>query len=189
MKADRCQSCRIRDVDVVDSQDNPDYPYRVCRACHQRLLGLCLRPLEYFNLKSRHGEGAHLHDDYYDEFGNADQPKYPVFDDPRLTFPKLEAASSVAVLIDHAIVACMLSDEIASRLRAVDPEVVLNEIDQRIRENPGLGYRLYEIVAKVLGTYAANWVRKQVFQYSSSLDEEIEQLNIYADMLARGERP
>jgi hypothetical protein len=144
-----------------------------------------LRPQEYFNLKSKHGEGGHLHDDFYDEFGNADQPKYPVFDDPRLTFPKLEATSSVDVLINHAIVAFLLSGEIASRLMAEDPAVVLGEIDRRIRENPGLGYRLYEIVARVLGPYAANWVREQVFQYSNSLDEDIETLNLYADMLAR----
>jgi len=185
MNADRCQSCRIRDVDVVDPQDNPNYPYRLCRTCHQRLIGLCLRPLEYFNLKSKHGEGGHLHDDFYDEFGNAEQPNYPLFHDPRLTFPKLEGELSVDVLIDHTIVAFRLSDEIGSHLLAEDPAVVLGEIDRRIRENPGLGYRLYEVVGKVLGAKADGWVRQQVFRTPTNFDEELEQLNRFAEMLAR----
>jgi len=185
MSMDRCHSCRIRDVDVIDPQDNPDYPYRLCRACHQRLIGLCLRPLEYFNLVSKHGDGGHLHDDFYDELGNADQPQFPVFEDPRLAFPKLKESAAIDELIDHAIVAFSLSDELVNRLQAEDPDSVLDEINLRMSENPGLGYRLYEIVGKVLGPKAAAWVRNQIFQYSSSIDEDIEHLNIYAEMLAQ----
>lgn len=185
MNADRCQSCRIRNVDIVDPRDNPDYPYRLCRACHQRLIGLCLRPLEYFNLKSKHGEGFHLHDDFYDEFGNAEQPNYPLFHDPRLIFPKLEEPFSLDMLIDHAIVDFRLGDEIVSRLLAEDPAAVLGEIDRRIRENPGLGYRLYEIVGKVLGSKADDWVRNQVFRASTNSGEAIELLNLHAEMLAQ----
>lgn len=185
MTIDRCQSCRIRDVGIVDAQDNPEYPYRLCQPCHQRLVGLCLRPLEYFNLVSKHGDGGLLHDDFYDEFGKAEQPDFPVFEDPRLTFPKLDESASIGELIDHAIVAFSLSDELVKRLKAEDPYGVLSEIDLRINENPGLGYRLYEIVGKVLGPKAADWVRTQVFQYSTSIDEDIEQLNLYAEMLAR----
>ena len=75
MASQVCESCRIHFVEIVDDSDDPAQPYLVCRACDHRLKTLSLRPLEWFNLASVHGPNKHfLHDDFYDNWGHAEQP-------------------------------------------------------------------------------------------------------------------
>lgn len=186
MTVNKCQSCRRNEAEVVDPQDNPDTPYRVCKPCHQRMVSFSLRPLEYFNLKALHGDGGFVHDDMYDEKGNAEQPDYPVFEDHRLRFPTLEECEKdIERTIDYSIVANFLTDDVVQALAKFNEADLLIALEKRLLENAVLAYRVYEIVGTVLGSFAADWVRSQIFAYSNTVDEDIEQIGIYSQMLAK----
>jgi hypothetical protein len=184
MNTEKCQSCRLRNVDVVDPQDNPDFPYLLCRGCHERLLGRCLRPLEYFNVKALHGETYLLNEDFYDDDGTSEQPEYPVFDDHRLAFPKLrEDTNDLEHLVDHSIVSFLLKDKIIELLRNVPKDQLLGSLDRRLKDNQNNAYRIFEVVAMVLGPFASQWVRTTVVD-GFSHDEEDETISTYSKMLA-----
>lgn len=174
MSSAPCQSCRRNEVAIVDPQDNPQYPYRLCKQCHQRLTNRCLRPLEYFNLKAVHGEVYLLHYDFYDDDGTADQPFYPVFQDQRLCFPKLsDFSSNVERILDLSFVKFFLDDEILEALSSFPKPEVLASLESRLRENEIHSIRIFEIVGKVLGSFAAEWVRNVALSEFANDDEGI----------------
>ena len=57
---DLCQACKKSGAEVIERADDPDDPYRLCRPCHQRLIHHSLRPLEWYNLASWHGQWESL---------------------------------------------------------------------------------------------------------------------------------
>lgn len=174
-----CQSCRIKSVEIIESYDNENYPYRLCKDCHQRLIGRALRPLEFFNLTSKHGMTFLLHDDFYDENGEACQPEIKVKSDKQLAFPKFELIKNdLEKLIDYSIVQWWLNDNIVNELKRFDKSSVLYSLRQRINENRGLGYRIYELAAKVLGLFGGDWIREE-WKYHN-----IDNLDNYSESLA-----
>jgi hypothetical protein len=175
-----CQSCKIKSVEIIEYCDNENYPYRLCRDCHQRLIGRTLRPLEYFNLTSKHGITSLLHDDFYDENGEAYQPEIiKVKSDEQLAFPKFELIKNdLERLIDYSIVQWRLNNNIVNELKRFDKSSILYSLRQRINENRGLGYRIYELAGKVLGLYACDWIREE-WEYHN-----IDNLDNYSESLA-----
>ena len=174
-----CQSCRVESVEIIEPCDNESYPYTLCKDCHKRLLDRALRPLEFFNLTSKHGITFHLHDDFYDEDGTACQPKIEVESDMDLTYPKLELIKfDLEKLIDYSIVQWWLNDNIINELKTFDKSSVQYSLRQRINENRGLGYRIYEIASKVLGLFATDWIREEWEHHN------IDNLDIFSDCLA-----
>lgn len=176
----KCQSCKINAVDLFVSSENEDYPYQLCTACHYRLTNRALRPLEYFNLTAKHGMTYLLWDDFYNEAGEAFAAEVEVEVDRNYSFPTFEAAKQdLEVLLDYAIVMWTLEDRVVEALHAFDKMEVLESVRQRIYENRWLGYRLYDIAARVLGSVAADWIREE-WQYHT-----FENLENYAECLAR----
>ncbi|MEZ5428296.1 MAG: hypothetical protein R2747_18650 [Pyrinomonadaceae bacterium] len=175
-----CQSCQIKKVKVIEDSDNNSFPYKLCKSCRRRLLNRALRPLEFFNLKAKHGETYLLHDDFYDyETGIAGQPDIEVIDDSNLRFPKLpEIESNMERVIDFGIVQFELTEEVAQALRRFDKKELLTSLDIRIQQNRLLDYKIYSIVAQVLGNFAEDWVRKE---WPLHTDEDF---TIFAEMLA-----
>ncbi|NJK98667.1 MAG: hypothetical protein HC905_30460 [Bacteroidales bacterium] len=174
-----CQSCKIKSCEIIESCDNKNYPYRLCKTCHQRLIDRALRPLEYFNLTSKHGMTFLLHDDFYDENGDACQPKINVEFDEQLEFPKFEQIKNdLEKLIDYSIVQWWFRDNTVNELKKFDQSNVLYSLKKRIDENRGLGYRIYELAAKVLGLYAGDWIREE-WKYHN-----VDNLGNYSEALA-----
>jgi len=174
-----CQSCQQNEIEVSETCDDKEFPYKVCKPCHHRLLNKALRPLEFFNIKAKHGEAYLLHDDFYDENGIADQPYIEVIEDSSLKFPKLsEIKNDLEEVVDYAIVQYWLDDEVVQILLQFDKQLVLNSLDKRINENRNLDYKIYPIVAKVLRSFANDWVRKK-WKSHTEID-----FTLYAEMLA-----
>jgi len=174
-----CQSCQKNEVEVIETCDNEEFPYKVCKPCHHRLLNKALRPLEFFNIKAKHGESYLLHDDFYDENGIADQPYIEVIENSSLSFPKLsEIKNDLEKVVDYAIMQYWLDDEVVQILLKFDKQLVLNSLDKRINENRNLDYKIYPIIAKVLRGFADDWVRKK-WELHTEID-----FTLYAEMLA-----
>jgi len=104
-----CQSCQQNEIEVSETCDDKEFAYKVCKPCHHRLLNKALRPLEFFNIKAKHGEAYLLHDEFYDENGIADQPYIEVIEDSSLKFPKLSEIKAEIVR--------MLSDDFLGTTR------------------------------------------------------------------------
>lgn len=86
-----CEACRVRPAEFVDDTDDQAQPYRVCFACDGRLQSLSLRPLEWFNPASLHGNDKFLlHDNFYYPHSTAQQPKEKVVSPKLFPFPKIE---------------------------------------------------------------------------------------------------
>ena len=175
-----CHSCHINEIEVIEDCDDEGFPYKLCKSCHYRLLNKALRPLEFFNLKAKHGDTYLLHDDFYDgETGIADQPYVEVIKDSNLRFPQLsEIKTEPEKAIDYAIVQFWLTEEVVQILGKFDKQNLLNSLDERIKQNRNLDYKIYTIVAKVLGSFAENWVRKEWQLHTE------DNFIIYAEMIA-----
>lgn len=89
---------------IVERCDDEDSPYRLCAACHDRLMARALRPIEWYNLAKRHSWSRHLlHDDFYDEDGTATQPVQDVVDAASRPAPRLlEVAGDAETLLDYS---------------------------------------------------------------------------------------
>jgi len=61
----KCESCKIKEYEVKEPSGEGQNPYFLCKECQFRLLNRALRPLEFFNLASIHGDTPLLHDDFY----------------------------------------------------------------------------------------------------------------------------
>lgn len=176
----KCQSCNIKSVEIIEPCDNENYPYRLCKDCHRRLINRALRPLEFFNLTSKHGMTYLLHDDFYEDNGEACQPEIKVKKDKLLTFPDFDLIrNDLEKLIDYSIVVWWLTDEIVDAFKHFEKTKILDSFKLRINENRGLGYRLYELAAKVLELAASDWIRKE-WEYHN-----LDNLVNYSECLAK----
>ncbi len=177
---EKCQSCKIKPVEIIEPCDNENYPYKLCNECHQRLINRALRPLEYFNLTARQGRTYLLHNDFYGEKGETWQAGIKIKEENSLVFPKLDAVNNdLEWLIDYAIVMWRVSKEVVEEFQKFNPVEILDSFKQRIEENRGLGYRIYELAAKVSGPVAADWIRSE-WKYRT-----LDNLQNYSDCLAR----
>lgn len=161
-----CEACRIRPIAFAERINESVIPYRLCHACHHRLLHLSLRPLEYFNLVAIHGFEYELHDDFYDDYGAACTPEEPVAEEPSLAFPTLSTLSSDASrLVDYALVKWWYPPAVTPYLQVFEPLIVLRILDEKLALNPFLLPRCLEVAAHALGPIAYAWVGYQLSVY------------------------
>lgn len=180
MKADRCESCEINQVEIKeDIEAGP--PYQLCKGCHHRLVNFGLRPLEYFNLTAKHGHSYLLHDDFYDgKTGEACASKIDVMNPENFPFPSLdEIKDNLERLIDFAIVQYFAEDVTFFYIQQHDKSKVLETIDQRLVKNKAIAYKLLEIAARGLGQFAEKWVRQRWNERGK------EDVSIFAEALAK----
>ncbi len=176
METDFCQACRrLPSVRLIES-DEPLTPYRVCEGCGTRLEMLALRPLEWFNLAALHGcEQFHLHDDFYDQEGIAQQPEIPVEVADLFPAPTLaEVQIDLARLLDYARTRWWIPDEVFDALRRHQQEDVLQALQTRasqLNNHHNLSFQgfAYEICANVLGTTAQHWIRDEWNSYTEQI--------------------
>ncbi len=167
----QCEACRIAPVAVSNTDDDSYQPYQICDDCNVRLVGLALRPLEWFNLASTHGPNKHLlHDDFYDDDGTAFQAEIPVDDASSFPAPSLpEVAGKLPRLIDMATTQWFLADNVVNAINEYEPNVVLDSIVSRT-ENSKNGWvesTCLQVCARCIGQAAAEWVESR---YGKSSD-------------------
>lgn len=156
-----CESCRIKSVEVLEQPDDGLQPYRLCTPCHHRLINYALRPLEFFHLAAIHGLSYFLHDDMYDyHTGEAEQPEIDVEEPEKFPFPHLQAIQTdLEKVVDYACVQYFAREEVVELLKGFEKQAVLDYLRFKVEYNRAINYKAYEIAAKVLGPYAADWIR------------------------------
>jgi len=161
----QCEACRIAQVAVTNPDDDPTQPYQLCAECNTRLVGLALRPVEWFNLASTHGPSKHLlHDDFYDDDGTAHQPEVPVDDARSFPAPKLdEISSDLERLLDMATTQWFLADDVVDAFNQLDAETVLNSLVSRTdhSRNAWVESTCLQVCARSLGPTGSHWVRSR----------------------------
>ena len=168
-----CEACKSHDIQVVATEDNPDQPYKLCRQCHARLLSYSLRPIEWYNLAVIHSPNTFLlHDDFYDDDGEATQPEDDVDVTEKDQAPELhDVQHDMEALIGFAITRWFLEADIIEALKKHDPQLLVQSIKSRFygTKNRDVKSRMLEIAADVSGAYAADWVRELWVEYSEEL--------------------
>jgi hypothetical protein len=159
-----CEACKINEINVVETSDDPDQPYKLCNQCHERLLKYSLRPIEWYNLAVVHSPNKFLlHDDFYEEDGEACQPEEDVLVTKKDKAPTLRAVrNDLESLLDFSITRWFLENNIINALKKHDTQKTLISVKSRFygTENYEVKSRMLEIVADVLGTSASGWVRE-----------------------------
>ena len=159
----KCESCQIKNIEIEESSAGGNGPYRLCRACHERMLNYALRPLEFFNLAAIHGPVFYLHDDFYDDrTGVALQPKTKVVHAVSFPFPDLaDIKGDVHKLVDYACVPYSMPAEVIDLLKVHDKEAILRYIQDKASYNGAIRGRAYQIAGKVLQSTARQWISKE----------------------------
>lgn len=159
----KCESCNIKEIEVEEHIDEGQNPYRLCLACHKRLLNKALRPLEFFNLTSIHGHSYYLHDDFYDyDTGEATQPDIEVIDAENYPFPDFEQIKNeLNRLIDFSFVQCFTDNIVINELQKFDKLKVLKRLKDKVSYNRAINYKAYEIAGKVVGKPAEEWIKSE----------------------------
>jgi hypothetical protein len=164
MITDLCEACKGNEINVIETSDDPNQPYKLCNQCHERLLKYSLRPIEWYNLAVVHSPNKFLlHDDFYEEDGEACQPEEDVFVTKKDKAPTLRAVrNDLESLLDFSITRWFLENDVISALKKHDTQKTLSSVKSRFygTENYEVKSRMLEIVADVLGTSASEWVRE-----------------------------
>ena len=164
MVTDLCEACKRNEINVVETSDDPNQPYKLCNQCHERLLKYSLRPIEWYNLAAVHSPNKFLlHDDFYEEDGEACQPEEDVFVTKKDKVPTLRAVrNDLESLLDFSITRWFLENDVISALKKHDTQKTLSSVKSRFygTENYEVKSRMLEIAADVLGTSASGWVRE-----------------------------
>lgn len=158
-----CEACRIRAIDVIETTDDPVQPYRLCASCHERLMTYALRPIEWYNLASMHGSfKPMLHDDLYDEDGMACQSELDVLVTKQDEAPTLEdVRHDVEALLSFTVSRWDIEDDVTDALKRHHTSLLFDAVKTRYVATPNIDVkaRLLEVVADVIATPAADWVR------------------------------
>jgi len=156
-----CEACEAAPVEVIEDCDH-GAPYRVCEACHARLVALALRPVEWFNLAKRHGPWQFLlHDDFYDEDGTAYQAEQPVLDPELYPAPALDdVKSDPNALLDFTITRWFFRPDVAAAWQALSPTDVLHTIVQRysLTDDIDIQSAMLDVAACSLGESGKDFV-------------------------------
>lgn len=159
-----CEACRHAAIAVIVDDDDPAHPYRLCASCAERLRQRALRPLEWFNLAAVHGWATFLlHDDFYDQDGEATQPDIACYANDGLLAPTLaEASASLPRTVDFYVTRWWPGEPEFAALRSFAPRDLLDEIVRRAgRSSDRVLDAMFGIAANALGPVAADWVRAQ----------------------------
>jgi hypothetical protein len=164
MITDLCEACKRNEINVVETSDDPNQPYKLCNVCHERLLKYSLRPIEWYNLAVVHSPNKFLlHDDFYEEDGEAYQPEEDVVVTKKDKAPTLrKVRNDLEPLLDFSITRWFLEGEVINALKKHDKLTTLSSVKSRFygTENYEVKSRMLEIVADVLDTSASGWVRE-----------------------------
>ena len=177
----KCESCNINDFEVEQLANEGQTPYRLCSPCLDRLINKALRPLEFFNLTAIHGQSFYLHDDFYDyETGEATQPDIEVLQPDKFPFPAFEQIkNNLDQLVDFAFVQYFTEDYVIKQLKQFDKNETLKTIDKKVKYNRAINYKAYEVVGKVIGKEAKNWLQKEW------LNRQENELLIFAEAISK----
>lgn len=177
----KCESCNIREIEIEELSDEGQNPYRLCLACHDRLLNKALRPLEFFNLTSIHGHGYYLHDDFYDyDTGEATQSDIEVIDAENFPFPDFQQIKNdLNRLIDFSFVQYFTDNFVINELQKFDKLEVLKRLKEKVDYNRAINYKAYEIAGKVVGKTAEEWIKTE---WANRRENE---LQIFAEPIAK----
>ena len=122
---------------------------------------------------SIHGACYELHDDFYDDEGEACAAETEVEQDPNLAFPTLDSVrGDVHRLVDYVIVKFWYPRDVTPYLAEFAPAEVLQVLDEKLALNFQLLPTCLEIAAEVLGPHANAWVRYQLTQFEG-LDKTV----------------
>jgi len=168
-----CEACKLSAVNKVETVDDNEQPYKVCRDCHQRLVTYSLRPIEWYNLAVIHSHNKYLlSDDFYDDNGvsyesEEDTTSFSGYQSPTLK----NVEGNLADLIDFSITRWSLEDKVIVSLSAYSPLYVLDYVKTKFHSvnNLEIKSRMLEIAAEVLGPVAADWIRELWNNYSEEL--------------------
>ncbi|MDQ0271743.1 hypothetical protein [Cytobacillus purgationiresistens] len=170
---DLCEACKASGIIVEETSDDNNQPYKLCLQCHDRLLKRSLKPLEWYNLSVVHSTNRFLlHDDFYDEDGEASQPEEDVIVTDKDKAPTLDdIKNNLELLIDFSITRWFLEDDVVKAFKEYDNLTILKSVKSRFNEseNYEIKTRMLEIVTDVLGTSASSWVRDLWDNYDKEL--------------------
>ena len=142
--------------------DAGNRPFKLCVSCAHRLEQFALRPLEWYRLAALHGPlSYYLHDDFYDQEGNADANEIPIVDAQLFQAPKLEQVSAdIPALLDYCLTRWNLEGAAVEALRAHRQNALLEAIIELAEERNTTWTegRCYQIAAQVLGPVARAWI-------------------------------
>jgi hypothetical protein len=168
-----CEACERLPVSHVEPCDDADSPYRVCSACHTRLLERSLRPIEWYNLAKWYGSWPFLlHDDFYLDDGTATQPETEVDSVEDHPAPTLDdVRHDPESLLDFTITQWQVRDDVRKAWRSLASDRVLEIISRRFPETLSslIRGRQLEVVA-ILGADGEAFVRKAWPCHPISLD-------------------
>jgi hypothetical protein len=159
----KCESCNIREVEVEEPADKGQNSFLLCKPCHERLINLALRPLEFFNLTAIHGHCYFLHDDFYDcETGDAKQLDIEVIGTENFPFPDFQQIKNdLNRLIDFSFVQYFTDNFVIVELQKFDKLEVLKRLEEKVSYNRAINYKAYEIASKVVGKPAEEWIKNE----------------------------
>lgn len=170
---DTCEACEESHVDVVESCDCAESPYRLCWSCHDRLHSRSLRPLEWYNLAKRHGWWQFLlHDDFYDEDGTATCPESEVVEARRYPIPRLaEVADDPDRLLDFTITRWGIDPALENAWNQHPPADILAVLSNRFARTGDIGIASTVLnVAAMLKQEGAEFVRYAWCEYPDKAD-------------------
>ncbi|MDW4525474.1 hypothetical protein R3398_03700 [Rossellomorea marisflavi] len=121
---DFCEACKTNEINVVEASDDPNQPYKLCNSCHERLVKYSLRPIEWYNLAVVHSPNKFsLHDDFYEENGEACQPEEDIVVTKKDKAPTLRnVRDNLESLLDFSITRWFLEDDVINALKKHDIE-------------------------------------------------------------------
>lgn len=158
-----CQACESVPVEVKEPNDNENSPYLLCSSCHDRLLELSLRPREWYNLAKRFGWWQFsLHDDFYEDNGEASQPEDEVVDAELYPAPSLEdVCGDLPKLISHVLTRWNPEKEIYREFGKFAPERIEAELRKALPDAPNddVAGAYFDICGEVLKGDGARFVR------------------------------
>jgi len=161
-----CEATQLDLATVEIPIEGDPNPYRLCAAAAERLTKLALRPLEWYRLAVVHGPFEfYLHDDFYDDEGNAQQPDIPVDNPEAWPFPSLdEFRGNAALVFDFATAQFNLGSASIEALRELPQSRIQAEIEARYDTGPTWHHkgRMLEIASEVLGHASGPWFRNVI---------------------------
>lgn len=158
-----CQACELCTASIEVKADDPGEPYLVCQPCHSRLMSLSLRPLEWFNLAKRHGWAKFLlHDDFYEQTGEATQPEEAVEKAELFASPTLEQVQrSATMLLNYSVTRWSFDENLQAAWLSLPASSVVAQLRERFGSTRNTHVRSVVLqVAATLQTDAAPIVKQ-----------------------------
>ncbi|MFP3728523.1 hypothetical protein U8V72_25405 [Priestia filamentosa] len=159
-----CEACKKRTATIEETCDDLKQPYKLCESCHERLINLSLKPIEWYNLAVTHSPNKYLlHDDFYEKDGEACQPEEEVTVEEGDEAPTLaEVQHNLENLLDFSVTRWFLEEGVIVAFKEYDNIAILESLKHRFREthNYDVKARMLEVAADVLATDASEWTKE-----------------------------